>query len=145
MGIIISIFKVAIFIMLIFCGYTDIKKHIVYTYPVIIMSVLSIVVLVIAQDKSIFDIFTGVIPVLIFVFISCLTKEQLGYGDCLVILLIALNSDLLNEIYILLLAFFFAFIYASFLFIVKRSGGKRRFAFIPFLAIGYILVNVGKI
>ena len=80
----------------------------------------------------------GALPGLFFLFLSRVTKEQLGYGDDLLILIAGISLGIWKITGILLLAFAGTFIRAVYLF--SKGTRKAHIAFLPFLLAGMAVV-----
>lgn len=82
-------------------------------------------------------IVTGAVVGILFLGISKVTREALGYGDGLVILILGLYLGFWNLTIVLMITFFAAFVIALLLMISKRNRRKLAMPFVPFLCIGY--------
>lgn len=80
----------------------------------------------------------GLIPGVVCILISYISKEQIGYGDGCVILLIGFLAGYEMAIICFASALFLLSIVAAILLVIKKVTKKTRVAFVPFLFIGYI-------
>ena len=84
------------------------------------------------KEDGIYSLF-GMIPGLLFLGIAVATKEKVGYGDGLVILVTGALLGLKINLVMVLIGLFLAALTAVWLLIRKRAGGKTKMAFVPFL------------
>lgn len=75
---------------------------------------------------------------IIFLVISKVTKESLGYGDSILILILGVFIGFWNLLYLLLTAFFLAAVFSSIMMLKNRFSRKTAFPFVPFLTAAYI-------
>lgn len=81
----------------------------------------------------------GVIVGLIFLVVSKITGQALGYGDGIIILILGIYLGFWDLSVVLMIAFFAASVMAMVLIVVKRGKRKRTMPFVPFLCIGYVV------
>ena len=84
------------------------------------------------KEDGIYSLF-GMIPGLLFLGIAVLTKEKVGYGDGMVILVTGVLLGLKINLMMVFLGLFLAALGSIWLLIRKRAGRKTKIAFIPFL------------
>lgn len=77
----------------------------------------------------------GIALGLVFLVISKITKEQIGYGDSVVLILLGVSLELSEVIEVMTWAFSLCFLYGILYRVLLK---KDSIPFIPFLAIGYI-------
>jgi len=87
-----------------------------------------------------FGILITIIITLIFFSITFITKEQLGLGDGLVFLMLALVNHWQMAITTYILAFILAGIVGLFIIAIKRGARKMNLPFIPFVTITYLVI-----
>ncbi|MBQ9700796.1 MAG: prepilin peptidase [Lachnospiraceae bacterium] len=83
-------------------------------------------------------ILSSCLPGLCFLLIGILTKQALGYGDGIVVLIIGFALGLPDTIMIILIAFFSAAI-ISIILLIARKNKRYSIPFVPFLLWGHIL------
>lgn len=127
-----------IFLQLVICSVSDLRKR---TLPILFLLILSVTVLG-------FAIFGGSVGVrlrvggaflgILFLLISKCTKEAIGYGDSWLILLLGIQLGYLEAIGVLFAASLLAGV-AS-LFFLWKCNWKRNTSlpFVPFLSISYL-------
>ena len=77
---------------------------------------------------------------LVFVLVSKITKEGIGYGDSLLILALGIYLGFWRVMVLIMVAFFLSALFAVFVAIIKEKGRKATFPFVPFLAFSYAVV-----
>ena len=88
---------------------------------------------------SIVLIGVGVIVGILFLGVSKITGQALGYGDGIIILILGICLGFWDLSIVLMIAFFIASVMAIALIVVKKGKKKRTMPFVPFLCIGYIV------
>ena len=73
-----------------------------------------------------------------FLLVSKVTKEGLGYGDSILILLLGAFVGLWQVLLVLVIAFASAAIFSSVVLVLKKMSRKKQIPFVPFLLLGYI-------
>ena len=84
-------------------------------------------------------LFTGLVPGILFLFLSFVTRQGIGYGDSILILILGASVGIETELEILLLVFAFSGIWAVVLLFRKRGNVRQEFPFVPFLLAGTVL------
>lgn len=74
----------------------------------------------------------------LFLLVSMVTREGMGYGDSWIILILGIYLGLWKILEVLLAAFFFLLAAAVICLSVKKMSRKYKLPFIPFLAAGYL-------
>lgn len=82
----------------------------------------------------------GIIPGIICLLISYVSREQIGYGDGWAILLMGALLGISRIMKLLLTAFSLLTVIAIVLLITKKAKRKSTIPFIPFLFLGYLMV-----
>ena len=88
---------------------------------------------------SIVLIGVGAIVGILFLGVSKITGQALGYGDGIIILILGICLGFWDLSIVLMIAFFIASVMAIALIVVKKGKKKRTMPFVPFLCIGYIV------
>lgn len=97
------------------------------------------VVFCIEEGRTIISIFLACIPGIAFLMFSKLTKEVIGYGDGILLLVMGFYLSLEKLLSIGMLAFGIAGIVALVLLVIFRKKGSYEIPFIPFLSLAYAL------
>lgn len=91
-----------------------------------------------AQDTSLWQAGIGLLPGLLMLLLGRASREAVGYGDGLVVLVLGLYTGLWAGIEVLFLSFFFSALWAIILLIFRKGRRDTAFPFVPFLLLGYI-------
>ena len=83
-------------------------------------------------------VFWGLLPGAVLLGVSKLSREALGMGDALLMLVLGIYLGLEAALDVLLLALFLAAVWAGILIVVGKKGRNYAFPFVPFLLIGYV-------
>lgn len=84
----------------------------------------------------------GLLIGLIFLVISYVTRESLGYGDSILICILGLFVGATELIEILMIAWLGTAVVSMVLLTRKKFGKKLAVPFVPFLALGYSVVSL---
>ncbi len=91
------------------------------------------------REESLPVILGGAALGMLFLFISKGTREGIGYGDSLGILVLGIYLGIWKLAEVLCVSFFLLF-FAAMFFFFKKKNRKYGIPFYPFLAAGYLLV-----
>lgn len=91
-----------------------------------------------ARDISWWSLAGGAAVGFVFLLISRITKEAFGYGDSILIVIIGAFVGFWQVLFLLMIAFFTAALFAAGMMIRMRFNMKASFAFIPFLTFAFI-------
>lgn len=97
------------------------------------------------EHRDIRQVILSCLPGVCVLIFSWISKEVMGYGDGLVLLMLGSFMSLPQLFSTILLAFGIAGIYALVLLVIFRKAGRYRIAFIPFLSIAYGIEYVIKL
>lgn len=86
-----------------------------------------------------------IIPGLVSLGLAFLTREQIGYGDGWVILLMGILIGVKRVLATVTAAFVLVFICSLILVVIRKAKKKTTLPFIPFLFAGYLLIIAIKI
>ena len=92
------------------------------------------------EDLVLYLVLAGAAVGVVFLLISKVTGEALGYGDSLLILVLGIHLGFWKIMILAFVAFFVAAIVAIFVMIIKKRGRKASIPFGPFIALSYIVV-----
>ena len=97
------------------------------------------------QEKGMWLLLLGGAGVgILFLGVSKITNEALGYGDSLVILGLGILLGLWQIMTLLVLAFSLAAISSMVLLVLKKMNRRTTLPFIPFLALSYLVIFVSS-
>lgn len=127
------------FIFLIICAVCDIRKKeipLVTVIAGIIFSILIKILEIIFGNTTVISVVYEIFPGLFFVLLSFCTKEKIGYGDGLILIVcgMALGFD---QCFIgLCIALLFSSVFSIVLLILHKVKRNSGLPFVPFIAIG---------
>ena len=88
-------------------------------------------------------VFMGVIPGLLLIFMGFLTKDKVGYGDGIMVIILGLVLGWPDSFVVYMLAQFGVLLFAVGLMVVKRAPRDAQIPFAPFLAAGVFIMGIG--
>lgn len=88
-------------------------------------------------------LFMGVIPGLLLIFMGFLTKDKVGYGDGIMVIILGLVLGWPDSLVVYVLAQFGVLLFAIGLMVVKKVPRDTQIPFAPFLAAGVLIVGMG--
>ena len=128
------------FLIMSFLGinsWIDIQKKQISLVSVGFFMAVGILYECVVQNKNP-DVFWGLLPGAVLLGVSKLSREALGMGDALLMLVLGIYLGLEAALDVLLLALFLADVWAGILIVVGKKGRNYAFPFVPFLLIGYV-------
>lgn len=123
---------------LVVCSISDWKWRSVRVRMLILMSVFGVLGGMLFMQKSLWLILGGFVMGLLFLGISYLTKESIGYADSWLILILGVYLGLKDMALLLVIAFFLAGLVSLGGVVLKRWKRDGTIAFIPFLTTAYV-------
>ena len=119
----------------------DIKRKKIPVYMLIILAAAGIISNFTVGEFDIENRIIAMLPGMILLIVSMITKQQIGYGDGMIILIMGLYIDIDDILSIVLSSFLLSSIAAIILMTVFKKKKNFEMAFSPFLLIGYGLVK----
>ena len=119
----------------------DIKRKKIPVYMLIVLAAAGIISNFTVGEFDIEKRIIAMLPGIILLIVSMITKQQIGYGDGLIILIMGLYIDIDDILSIVLSSFLLSSIAAIILMTVFKKKKNFEMAFSPFLVIGYGLVK----
>ncbi len=119
----------------------DIKRKKIPVYMLIVLAAAGIISNFTVGEFDIEKRIIAMLPGMILLIVSMITKQQIGYGDSLIILIMGLYIDIDDILSIVLSSFLLSSIAAIILMTVFKKKKNFEMAFSPFLLIGYGLVK----
>lgn len=116
----------------------DLYKKQVSLFLVVFYTALSIPYLVMDRQR-LFLLLAGVVPGLLLLCIGKVSGGAMGQGDGLVVMVSGLYMGLWKTLEWITLALLLAAVWAGFLLVFKKKGGKASFPFVPFLMAAYVI------
>lgn len=105
------------------------------------------IVICVREERTVFEVLVSCLPGLVVIFFSWMTKEIIGYGDGIVLLVMGFYLSLSQVLSIGMFAVFIAGIVALILLTIFQKRGSYRIPFIPFLTLAYgvdYLIRIGE-
>lgn len=118
-------------------GWFDLKDRMIPMLLLIANIICATGFQVLVGRKNICLILGGACIGILFLLISALTKEAVGYGDGLGILGIGIYHGLWDTLEILMVTFGVLFFVSIFVLVYKKMSKKTEIPFYPFLVMGY--------
>lgn len=131
---------IAGFGILLLFSYIDICTRKVPVKLLIASNVAAFAYHLIIREIDVFVLLGGIGIGIIFLFISRVTGENLGYGDSWGILILGIYLGAWELLEVLFIAFFLLAVFAIILLTVSRMSRRAALPFFPFLTGGYFLV-----
>ncbi|WP_455717850.1 prepilin peptidase [Anaerosporobacter sp.] len=120
----------------------DYKKKQISNIALLIGLVIVIVNYVVFQPITLISLIGGIIVGFVLLGISYITRQKIGIGDGLLIILLGANIGFEGIVFLLLYALTLSAICSAILLITKKVNRHYTIAFIPFIFIGYIGVLI---
>lgn len=101
----------------------------------------------VAEERAGIEILCGVMPGVLALGFSWLTKEVIGYGDGIVLVVMGIYLPIREILSLGMMAFSIAGVIALILMTVFKKKGNYRIPFLPFLAVAYwidYLIRIGE-
>jgi len=112
--------------------------------PVAGLVVFGVVVLIycLCIGTGLYSMLSGLVPGAVVLLVSLCTKESIGTGDGLMLLVLGMFCGFRTILSVLGTALVFTAFTAMLLLIFRRAGRKTELPFLPFLFAGYVLTLV---
>lgn len=131
--------KIVTGIFLLLCTYTDLKKNCIYRKTAVAAAVFIFAGHLIRRDAGIMSCLLSMLPGACCFLISLATREQLGYGDSLVITVCGLSLGIEQVMGLLTAGFFLAALWAAGLCIFRKADRRREIPLMPFLTAAFVI------
>lgn len=136
------IIKIVIACFLGVLAVVDCKKKQISNIALLIGVVIVSVNYVIFQPITIINLIGGILVGLVLLGISYITRQKIGAGDGLLIVLLGANLGFEGIIFVLLYALTLSAMWSAILLIIKKVNRHYTIAFVPFIFISYIGVLI---
>ena len=117
---------------------SDIRYKKIVVWSAWLFGIFGIAYGLLAQEVTLIQILISLIPGIIFLAISKATKESLGYGDGIIVLVMGSYIGISKLVGSLVLALIFAAIWSIVLLVFFRKKKQEEFPFVPFVLLGYL-------
>lgn len=94
------------------------------------------------REQGIIFYLTGILPGLFYLTVSWISREGLGYGDSLMVLICGLSLGFSRTVILVSAAFFFAALLSIFLLSLGKADRKTQLPFLPFLFLADMLWEI---
>ena len=136
---------VFVVVSLLLFSYFDLRKKEIPIWLLVITAVIGLLIIIISRftkqdNPSFLKIIFDFIPGLSLGMISLFTKGKVGMGDAFVLLIYGPFWGVMVCFGILFLAFLMTSFYSVFLLVLKKGHRNTEIAFLPFLALSYLLI-----
>lgn len=95
------------------------------------------------RERSVSEVIYALLPGIFTILLAYASREQIGYGDGLILLMLGGYAGVGDTIKILMLALAGSFVVSIVLLLGRKATGNSRIPFVPFLTLGSVLVMVG--
>lgn len=131
-------------VLVIFLGIISVVDAATKKIPVLMLIFMGITGIyhVVSQEMSLETLAISIIPGIVILIAAVLSRQQIGYGDAIVIILMGLfvSADIICSS--LVMALMLAGVVSVVMVAIKKADRKKQIAFTPFLLIGYGLIGV---
>lgn len=124
--------------ILMICSYFDLKEKKIPVIAVLLGIIAITVINVIGQDISLPACLIGTVFGGLLLLISRLTKNALGMGDALLVLMIGAGMGIYQTALVLFYGLLVTAVVSTILLCMKRVKRNTEIPFVPFLLIGYV-------
>lgn len=120
----------------------DIRKKEIRRVWLLVLGVAGVLLMVVGGGlRGVADL-AGFIPGMLCLLVAWMTKEQLGWGDAILILVMGCYLDAIALMNVCMIAFAIAGFAALVLIVVVKKSKKYELPLVPFLLTGYVLLCV---
>ncbi|MDO4322999.1 MAG: prepilin peptidase [Lachnospiraceae bacterium] len=123
------------------CSYTDIRYRRIYGWSLILYCFMAIVGHVFDKRAGAADLAAGLLPGIICIVISWISRQSIGYGDSILVTICGISLGLMDCLQLLFTAFFLSGLYGLILIVVLKKSRKYDMPFVPFLFLGVLLLG----
>lgn len=95
------------------------------------------------EDVQGWQVLMSLLPGILSLGLSFVTKEQIGYGDGLLLLMLGGCLGGKNTVQIWMSGLMVAFVIGAVLLVLKKAGKDSRLPFAPCLLIGHLFIGIG--
>ena len=92
----------------------------------------------VGNEMSLFQGLLAILPGILFLIISKMTKESMGYGDGVIVLVMGVYISIQKLVGSLMLALILAAAWSVILLVFFRKRKQEEFPFVPFVLLGYL-------
>lgn len=130
-----ALINITAFSLLILCTYYDIRFK---KLPVFILVIFAIIIIIInGLEDSLFSraVFFRIIPGTVFLMLALMTRQAVGYGDGIIIILLGLSLGSKRCITVVFIGLVLSSVFSLYILLLKKGSRQTRLPFVPFLLI----------
>lgn len=124
-------------------SYTDLKCRRVYGAVAAAYLILAVLGHLTGRTASLTEMLAGVLPGVFCFLVSWVSRQSLGYGDSLVILICGVSLGFWLCIWITFTAFFWSGVWGAAVYRMRKMSPREEIPFIPFLLLGFVIQGIG--
>ena len=134
---------IVVLVFLVLCTYFDLRSKQIPVRLVTVFAFLVGLICFMERDFISWDYLIRILPGLFFLIISFITKQALGYGDGVIIVLIGLLADVQIMITFVLIALLISAVTSIFILLFKKGNRETKLPFMPFLLVAWCICLLG--
>ena len=100
--------------------------------------------LIVGNGEILVQALWGVLPGVICLFLAYVTREQIGYGDGWVMVLVGVVFGIKKTVIMVFTSMTILTCFSVVLLVAKKAGRKTSIPFIPFLLLGSVMIMIGE-
>ncbi len=135
-----TIFLFSIFLLI--CAVTDLIKRQIYVAVIIPFFAAGVTLFALEGSISIMEELGGIALGLVLFLLARVTREKIGYGDALMVMVSGAFLGLFMNIRLIMWAFLLSALVSIMLLILKKAGRQTQLPFAPFLLAAYFFMTV---
>ncbi len=132
---------IGLLVILVPCVLMDLKTNKLPLFYMLLCGAVALLLNLLCGLEGLMSMAVGGVIGLVFLLIARLTKETVGYGDGVLILIIGLWCGGADTLGILLMALILAGLVGGIIVLVKKKGRSFRIAFSPYLALSSLILS----
>ena len=117
---------------------SDIKTKKILVWSAWVFGIFGFVYGFVGNGLSLLQGLMALLPGIIFIAISKITKESMGYGDGIIVLVMGVYISPQKIVGSLMIALIFAAVWSGILLVFFRKKKHDEFPFVPFVLLGYL-------
>lgn len=122
------------------CSFDDIKSKQVRTIEICIFGIIGVLLHLINHTHTLMSTIGGMLIGAGFYLICIITKEKIGKGDALIIMVIGIYLGMLNTIKLIWISSVMAGFAGVYLLATKKQHLNYEMPFVPFMMVGYLMM-----
>ena len=138
------IIHIIILSMLFISSIKDIKSKKISMTVLLIYGLVICLMTFLHHNMTLLDRISGMLIGAFLLFISRVTKEQIGFGDGLVFIVTGLGIGFWDNLLLLCYSMSLGCMFALFMWAVKKVKRNSTFPFVPFIGMGYLILMLNK-